>query len=275
MPFNLKKHQNTANLDDLIVEVKDLTQPSDAEINAIKQRCQHYNMTIFATTKTAGINSNHLKQFSSHFGLRHLQHNEGADNLGVSAIQEKQHQWRKTYIPYTTKAINWHTDGYYNTLDEQIKGMLLYCDTPAPEGGENALLDHELAYLYLREQGEQYIKALMHPEAMMIPFNDVADHIQRPNRYGPVFSINKENQLHMRYTARKRNIVWRDNKETQQAVQLLADFLNSDHPWIIKATLQSGQGLICNNVLHNRSAFNNNEEQQRLLYRCRYFDRIC
>ena len=36
--------------------------------------------------------------------------------------------------------------------------------------------------------------------------------------------------------------------------------------------LQSGQGLICNNVLHTRSGFET--DSPRLLYRARYFDRI-
>ena len=150
----------------------------------------------------------------------------------------------------------------------------MYCQQPSKDGGENALLDHELAYLYLREKNPLYIEALMQPQAMMIPKNEVADHIQRPDCYGPVFSMNNVGCLHMRYTARKRNIVWLDNELVEEAVQYLKDLMNSDHPWIMKATLQSGQGLICNNVLHNRSGFSDDSKQQRLLYRLRYFDSI-
>jgi hypothetical protein len=54
----------------------------------------------------------------------------------------------------------------------------------------------------------------------------------------------------------------------------LCKIMNSDSPYIYRGTLQSGQGLISNNVLHDRSAFNDQPERPRLLYRLRYFDRI-
>jgi hypothetical protein len=40
--------------------------------------------------------------------------------------------------------------------------------------------------------------------------------------------------------------------------------------------LQAGEGLLCNNVLHNRTAFKDSDDptQTRLLYRGRYFDRV-
>jgi hypothetical protein len=33
-------------------------------------------------------------------------------------------------------------------------------------------------------------------------------------------------------------------------------------------------GLICNNVLHTRSAFSDSPQHRRLLYRGRYYDRL-
>jgi hypothetical protein len=38
--------------------------------------------------------------------------------------------------------------------------------------------------------------------------------------------------------------------------------------------LQPGQGLICNNVLHDRSGFDDDGEHKRQLYRLRYYQRI-
>ena len=231
-------------------------------------------MAIFNLQHSSSIREQDLLHFARRFGLNHLQHNEGADKLGISHITV-QKEWHKTYIPYTNKPINWHTDGYYNKPNEQINGMILYCQNPAPKGGENALLDHDLAYLYLREKGEQYIHALSDSKAMMIPANDVADHIQRPDCYGSVFSVKQDGRLHMRYSARKRNIVWQDDPITTDAVQLLNDFMiDTKNPHILKATLQAGQGLICNNVLHNRATFTDAPDNQRLLYRLRYFDAI-
>jgi hypothetical protein len=80
--------------------------------------------------------------------------------------------------------------------------------------------------------------------------------------------------LHMRYTARKRNVTWRQDTLTQQAVSALDEILHADSTFIYRATLQSGQGLISNNVLHDRSGFDDNSDAPRLLYRLRYFDRV-
>jgi hypothetical protein len=33
-------------------------------------------------------------------------------------------------------------------------------------------------------------------------------------------------------------------------------------------------GIICNNILHTRSAFTDSPERRRLLYRGRYYDRL-
>ena len=47
--------------------------------------------------------------------------------------------------------------------------MLLHCTAAAETGGENGLLDHEIAYIRLRDKDPDHIEALMHPEAMTIP----------------------------------------------------------------------------------------------------------
>ena len=75
------------------------------------------------------------------------------------------------YIPYTNKALSWHTDGYYNVLDKQIFGIIMHCVRPAAEGGVNSLLNPENVYIALRDENPAYIEALMHPEAMTIPDN--------------------------------------------------------------------------------------------------------
>ncbi len=78
----------------------------------------------------------------------------------------------------------------------------------------------------------------------------------------------------MRYTARTRNIEWKVDPVTRAAVSALSDFLHSESPYIYRATLQAGQGLISNNVLHDRSGFEDDAEHTRLLYRLRYFQRM-
>lgn len=86
--------------------------------------------------------------------------------------------------------------------------------------------------------------------------------------------IGATGHLHMRYTARERNIVWKNDLLAREAALVLGDFLSSDSPWIFRGTLQNGRGLICNNILHDRPGFNDSDDQKRLLYRLRFFDRI-
>jgi hypothetical protein len=112
----------------------------------------------------------------------------------------------------------------------------------------------------------------MHPEAMTIPPN-VEEGAERPEQSGPVFLVDDHGTLHMRYTARKRNIQWRDDPLTRETVAALEELLASDSPYIFRHTLAPGQGYLCNNVLHTRGGFRD-EGEGRLLFRARYYDRI-
>jgi alpha-ketoglutarate-dependent taurine dioxygenase len=89
-----------------------------------------------------------------------------------------------------------------------------------------------------------------------------------------VFAVDPDQGfLTMRYTARTRSIVWKDDAATQAAVKALADILAGSE-YILTARLAPGMGLICNNVLHTRSGFSDSPEHRRLLYRGRYYDRL-
>jgi hypothetical protein len=136
------------------------------------------------------------------------------------------------------------------------------------------LLDHEIAYIHLRDANPDYIHALMDTQAMTIPPNNENGEQLRPARSGPVFSVLEDGSLHMRYTARTRSIEWSPDPVTQAAVEVLNDFLDSSSHYIYRATLQPGQGLISNNVLHDRSGFDEDDEHIRQLYRLRYYQRI-
>ena len=115
----------------------------------------------------------------------------------------------------------------------------------------------------------------MHPQAMTIPPNDEGEGVIRGAQTGPVFSVSAtDGSLHMRYTARTRSISWRDDEATKAAVSFLVDLLKSSSPYIFRHRMEAGQGVLCNNVLHNRATFEDDESCQRLYLRARYFDRI-
>lgn len=261
-------------LDDIIVEVNDPRKLSSAEYKVIRDLVKKTNMAIYAGNTGDDPDKSIPANLAQQFGLSEPDDNRGADD-GITALRVVDEDWRGEYIPYTNRSIHWHTDGYYNMLDKQIKALFLHCVTPAASGGENALLDHEIIYIRLRQQSPDYIHALMQPDAMMIPANiNKNGQVIRPDRYGPVFSISADGNLHMRYTARTRSIEWKPVSMVQQAVDLLHEYLHTDSPYIYRGILQPGQGLISNNVLHDRSGFEEDDDHKRLLYRIRYYQRL-
>ena len=169
----------------------------------------------------------------------------------------------------------WHTDGYYNNSDSRIRAFVLHCVSPAVQGGENSLLDHEIVYIMMRDANPDFVRALMAPDAMVIPANIESGREIRPPSIGPVFSVEASGNLHMRYTARTRSIEWKRDTLTQEAVHFLENILAEDSPYIFHHRM-AGQGLVCNNVLHNRTAFTDDADAgiSRLVYRARYYDRI-
>jgi len=261
-------------IEQLIVNIENPARLSQAEREAMLQRIAKANMVVFAGPGGGDPDKAIPRQLGAQFGLRSLDNNTGADDDGITSLEVKNDSWHGQYIPYTNRPIHWHTDGYYNELTRQVYGLQLHCVRAAAAGGENALMDHEIAYILLRDRDPALVEVLMHEEAMTIPENRVDDRIDRPDRSGPVFMAGPGGALHMRYTARKRNVVWREDALTRQAVKALDEILNADLPYIYRATLQSGQGLISNNVLHDRSGFDDDPGAPRLLYRLRYFDRV-
>lgn len=257
--------------EELVVAVADLSAPTAAEQAALLERVRRANMAVYATTPD-GIDKTVLRAFARRFGLVHLDANTLSDDDGITPLAVAADGPRTRYIPYTSRAISWHSDGYYNALDHQVRGMVLHCARPAAEGGENDLLDQEIAYIHLRDAGRNIIAALMDPQAMMIPGNS-EDGNARPDSYGPVFMV-INGSLHMRYTARARNVVWKDDPTVREAARRLEDLLAGDSPFIIRHRLAAGQGLLCNNVLHTRRSFRDDPAAPRLLYRARFHDRI-
>jgi hypothetical protein len=261
------------NVENLIIEIKDPTALSPAEFDAIQSLVVKTNMAVYAGNTGSNPDKDIPKILGNQFGLSELDDNKGADD-GITSLKVVEGNWRRGYIPYTDKTIHWHTDGYYNSLDAQINALFLHCVSPANKGGENALLDHEMAYIHLRDTNPDYIEALMANDVMTIPANIVDGNEIREECIGPVFSVLADGNLHMRYTARTRSIEWKDDAMTKTTVKCLEAFLDSTSPYIDRATLQPGQGLISNNVLHDRSGFEDTGESKRLLYRLRYYQRI-
>lgn len=262
---------------ELIVDIDDPLNLTEEIYQTLMRRLRKTNMAIYRTHLGGNPDKAIPQALATRFGLTHLDSNLLADDDGLTSITVNPDGDHPRYIPYTNRPINWHCDGYYNTGERQIRGMLLHCVQPAAEGGENQLLDHEIVYLLLRDENPDFIRTLMAPDVMTIPPGKDGEGDERGASVGPVFSIHEATgSLHMRYTARKRNIEWKSDEATKEALAALDRILSGEnHPYIFRARLESGMGLLCNNVLHTRDGFTDHPDApQRLLYRARYFDRI-
>lgn len=262
-------------LGDLLVEINDPRTLTNSEHAALLQRCRKANMALYASNTGTDTDPEIPLAMARCFGLQHLNKNWLADETGLTSLTVRNDGVRQNYIPFSNRAINWHTDGYYNEASKQIHALNLHVTQQAATGGENALMDHEIAYILLREKNPEFIRALMGPRAMTIPARiDEGGTVARQEEPGPVFSIMPSGDLHMRYTIRVNNVIWPDDPVSKEALSYLEEILNSDSPYIYRGRLESGMGLVSNNVLHDRAAFTDDATHKRHYYRARYFDRL-
>ena len=263
----------------LIIELNNPIKLTDNELIAFKSTCSKTNIAIYRCINIDQNNKQSAISVAQQLGLRQLDANLCADEDRISVITDTGQDMGKKkshYIPYTNKPLNWHTDGYYNASEQRIHAFLMHCVRPAKSGGENSYLDPEIAYILMRDENPDYVAALMHDDVMMIPANEMDGKQIRPAQTGPVFFIDADSQaLCMRYTARQRNIVWKQDKTVQHALAFLHEILQGNS-YMFHYSLNAGEGVVCNNVLHNRTAFEDyqDENKKRMLYRGRFYNRL-
>ncbi|HYA65847.1 MAG TPA: TauD/TfdA family dioxygenase [Burkholderiaceae bacterium] len=260
-------------IDELLVQVRDPSRLSAAEQGALAERCRRAGMAVYVSDMR-DADTQIPRAIGRQFGLKRLDSNWLADDDGISRIEVSAAQPRTEFIPYSDRPISWHTDGYYNAPRQRVRSLILHCVRPAAQGGGNALLDHEMAYLLLRDHDPEFVRALSAPDAMTIPARYDENGVARIEQTGPVFFVDPlSGRLYMRYTARTRSIRWRDNAHTQAAVACLERLLSSS-AFVLRTRLGPGMGLLCANVLHNRSGFVDAPQAPRLMFRARYHDEL-
>ena len=261
------------------VTVGDLGAPGESARKEILRRCRHNNFALYTSPPLSDDSTLRIKLrgFAKSFSLRIAEAHRSEGEQGIVALRVSDAPSQRGYIPYSTRGMNWHTDGYYNAPDNRISAFVLHCMVQAADGGTNDILDPEILYIRLRDKHPAYLRALMHPEAMTIPENREADGSIRPVSTGPVFYPDPgTGRLQMRYTARTRSIEWRNDTATLEAEAWLREYLAAGDPLALHHRLAPGEGILNNNVLHNRTPFANGggAGDTRVIFRVRFHNRI-
>ena len=252
------------NIDGIMVNIHDINNVKISEIAKIKETINKCNSCIYSSKIALKSNTNLLK-FVESVGMRTYDRNNIESNE-ISTITPLENN-KINYIPYTDKSLNWHTDGYYDK--KSIFSWLLHCVHPATHGGENYLLDHELA---LREYVLRHddINNLMSEDALTIP---ESKDTSRSEISTYIFSIkNQYKKLHMRFSMRKDNIG--TSPKAGDAVTKLKQTIENDcAKYSLTYKLQKNEGIITNNILHGRKAFKDDKVKRKLL-RIRSYERL-
>lgn len=253
------------NINDLKVNLRDINHVSKNEISQIKEKLTKFNCCIYISDSNLKEDANIMK-FAMSLGMRTFDsHNIDESNISTISADKTENNIR--YIPYTNKALNWHTDGYYDS--KPIFSWLLHCVEPALLGGENFLLDHELAIReYILKHDD--ISCLMSNNAFSIPKDKVAEREVTTNY---VCDMNNEyKKLHMNFSMRKENI--KIDKDSESAVSKLIKIIKEDcKKYHLTYKLSKSEGIVTNNILHGRNSFKDGPTMRKIL-RIRSHERL-
>lgn len=258
-----------ANIGELVVELGDMTALRPAEKTRILEMVERANMCVY-TAGAAELEMNSLLALGKQLGVtqtdksaRHAQ----SDELTDSGILNRA-------IPFSTRHCNWHTDATYYGSDSPIQALFLLCKRPAAEGGSNKVLDHEMLYIRLRDKDPGALEVLMNRNGFNYR-NPATGEIDL-HRGGKVFWTNAGGHLCHRFSFRKTDMAWSDESDVAAARKVLGSLIADESEHVIEGRLESGMGLISNNVLHTRERLVDSDDaaNKRLLFRSRFYDRV-
>lgn len=188
----------------------------------------------------------------------------------LSLLQDLTGTPKGRFVPYTSRAMNWHTDGYYNTHENAIRCFNLHCVQAASSGGELVMMDTELLLIALYDDDPALVDWLSHPNAMTLPENRDDTGHDRPDRSVPLLFAHRDGTPGTRFTTRSQHIRWR-TPETREAAERATQLINQNTAHHTTVRLLANQGLITRNVLHRRTAFTDSDTQPaRQMLRGRY-----
>src|SRR5574340_18800 len=257
------------NVCELVVELGDMTALRAAERTRILETVERANMCVF-TAGSAELEMASLLALGRQLGVtrtdKSARHSQ-SDELTDSGILNRA-------IPFSTRHCNWHTDATYYGSDQTIEALFLLCKRPALEGGSNKVLDHEVLYIPLRDTDRGGFEVLMNRNCFNYR-NPTTGEVD-PHRGGKVFWANAGGHFGHRFSCRKTGMAGSDESDVAAARKVLESVIADEPAHVIEGRLESGMGLVSNNVLHTRERLVDSDDaaKKRLLFRARFYDRV-
>ena len=257
------------NLGDLVVELGDMTGITATEKSKILELVERANMCVYSAG-SAELTMDSLVSLGNQLGIsdtdKSTRHSQ-SDELTASGILGKA-------IPFTSRHVRWHTDATYYGSDKTIQSLFLLCKRPAVEGGANQVLDHEIMYILLRDKAPETLRVLMEQDCFKYKnpkTGEISDQLG-----GKVFWTNADGQLCHRFSFRKMDMAWSEEPEVLAARDVLEAMMLDESEYVIEGRLETGLGLVSNNVLHTREKLVDSDDDaaKRLLFRSRFYDRV-
>ncbi len=254
---------------ELVVELGDMSVLTPAEKAAIMERVERANLCV-VTAGAAPLEMDSLLALGRQLGVSHTDksaRHAQSDELTDSGILNRA-------IPFSTRHVNWHTDATYYGSHRTIEALFLLCKRPALQGGSNKVLDNEMLYIHLRDRDPDALRVLMREDCFN--YRDPASGEIHPERGGKVFWTNADGHLCHRFSFRKTDMAWSADTDVAAARAVLEASIAAEAAHVIEGRLESGMGLVSNNVLHTREKLVDSDDpaQKRLLFRARFYDRV-
>ncbi len=257
------------NVGELVIELGDMTAITEGEKSKIRELVELANMCVY-TAGSADLSMDSLLALGRQLGVSDTdkaRRHSNADELTNSGILNNA-------IPFTTRHVRWHTDATYFGSDKTIQALFLLCKRPAVEGGSNKVLDHEIMYILLRDKDPDALGVLMNKNCFKYrnpKTGEVAEQLG-----GKVFWTNCDGNLCHRFSFRKMDMAWSEDGDIKAARAVLESMMLAESEYVIEGRLESGLGLVSNNVLHTREKLvdSDDDAQKRLLFRTRFYDRV-
>jgi hypothetical protein len=230
---------------------------ADATLDALRERVRLQGWVVYDAPEREPRAI--VAEMCARFALGSADRTLSGPPDGLVELREARSGNTARYTPYSRRALGWHTDGYYNPPARAIRAFVLHCVRPARHGGANAMVDPRQVAKRLHALDSTILQALSTPDMMKIPANTEGSTLLRAEISIPVFAVADDGELVMRFTNRATHIQWRGGALFERARTALIEAIEAESALAPRILLKRGQGLLCNNVLHCREAFDDGD----------------